>query len=1124
MKILVLSHYNLFFRPYIFLKAPESLEREDLKQIPILMDIYESGFYKHEFGTFKTANLLFEIPSEYSRIKKEKLCISLVYDSKSKINSSLTEELLRNFVNDLKKIEDLFKAFYVNSKIHKGDINKFNEIKTLLESFYSTFPEENVIFEQKEAKILIFGLSLSGKTTLIRSLRESVSKTIFPTISVDVSRIILNNISLLTYDTPGQPKLKELWKPYLKEQDGLIFVLDITDKIKFSNARALLHEIANISELRALPILILFNKVDLTQPDVDLLVQTMELNKLGNRPVKYFLTSGIKNLNIEDAFNWLALKISEKVTIPSIKSDLGLIFSKWDENIGVKIVSVYPTNAFNDPELIAARCFSIAQFIFGGEEFKRSFVILPFPHLKANAAIYFDSLPSDTIRGGILPLCLILYYDERIPKVIVDQFNSYVFDHLAKIKEIELNKENITKVLETIHSTILSQISSLNTTVQALKIVEIGYEALFKGARDAILIIDRKSGIIVDANKQAENIIQLPFEDLIGLHANQILTASDTLNEDFKTKIFENINNATPLALDLISTSGLIIPVEININDVQMAGQSLIQCIIRDITDRKNIEKNLKTSETKYRHLFEDSPFDILLINPIGVVVDLNPGFERNLGYNREEIIGKRFVDLSVIQKDYLVDLLKHFTKEERGKHHPPMELKLYKKDGTAIWTSFQFSFVDIGSNKFYQIIGHDITEQKEIEQDLKQILKLVTIITKTSSRLVGIKDIDNTINEALREIGELLNSSGAYVYYLEENTIVMKKIYSWFGKLIYPPISKPSTLTLNDFPWVMEKLRTNDYIYLKDVSELPDEAKDFQFFMESQKVKSFLFLPMKIAINLKGFVGFDNISNISGLKEENFTLLGIFSETIKNTIEQKRVEQSLRKSEETFHKEYDRTYFYRELFVSDIFNLIKNIQSSIEMYQPHVKFQAIKDLFSEIKRQCIDGEQLVSIVRKSAALEESKAPIKKIEVNKMLDDAIQNTIKLFPDKKIKIDVDSSDKELFACAGEFLTDVFENILTASIKYNKSQDVEFKIFVRNWLDELHNQNFVKIEFVDYKKDISNIEKKRFLEKERDTEPKIKEVLLVFLFIERILEQYKGRIWVEGNNFVVLVPSP
>ncbi|MFW9948000.1 MAG: hypothetical protein ACFFDX_14340, partial [Candidatus Odinarchaeota archaeon] len=82
-------------------------------------------------------------------------------------------------------------------------------------------------------------------------------------------------------------------------------------------------------------------------------------------------------------------------------------------------------------------------------------------------------------------------------------------------------------------------------------------------------------------------------------------------------------------------------------------------------------------------------------------------------------------------------------------------------------------------------------------------------------------------------------------------------------------------------------------------------------------------------------------------------------------------------------------------------------------------------------------------------------------------------------------------------------------------------IELKIII--YRSKENNINYVKIKFIDYKKEILNIEKDLIFKKEREKDSKIKEIILGFLLVERILNNYKGRIWVEGNNFVILLPE-
>ncbi|MFX1355242.1 MAG: PAS domain S-box protein, partial [Promethearchaeota archaeon] len=716
---------------------------------------------------------------------------------------------------------------------------------------------------------------------------------------------------------------------------------------------------------------------------------------------------------------------------------------------------------------------------------------------------------------------LIIYYNDKIPKTIINQFNHFILQQFENIKNNYLNNIQVLEILKDTHSTLIHQIDIYKPSIEALKIAELRYEVLFKAARDAVLIIDKKSGIIIDANKQAEELFQRPFEDCIGSHSSQLL--SDIINIDFNAEIFDELNNPLPLRLDVVDNSGNLIPVEISVSEVQMGGQVFIQYIIRDISKRMEAEIKLKNSEIRYRHLFKDSPFSILLINPNGSIVDCNPALEKALGYTREELMGKKFVDLSIIHETYLMEVLNRLKKEERNTTFPPLEIQLYQKDGNLIWANMQSSFVEIGNETFYQIIWHDVTEQKKTEQDLKKISKLGGVIARIISRFVGIKDFNQAIYDSLKDIGDFISAARAYIYIFSDTYSFMKRNYIWYGKLIYSQIELPPFIAINNFPWVIEKLDASDYFYINDIAALPNRAKSFKVFLENQKIENLLVLSIKINDQLEGMMCFDNLVEKEYWNEENLEILGIFSDILKNAILRKVAEDNLRASEESFHEEFDREYFYKELFVNDMNNIIHNLQSILDDYikqDNQIIPKLPRELLDNIKSQCINAQLLIYIINKLTVLNEAKIVIGKIDLYSVIDDVIDFITTSYTNKKINIIVEHPSERLFVKADKFLIDIFVNILISSIRYSKKPSIEFKIIINR--SKENNLNYVKIKFIDYKKEISNIEKHMIFQKGIQ-DSRVKEIILSFLLVERILNNYNGRIWVEGDNFVILIPE-
>ena len=124
--------------PVVFLKYPEDFEDQIMQKFTSLMDLHDSGFFIHTFGKYQGMNAIFELSSEYARGGREILQISMIFNIENKIDNNFIREILEKFINTIKKIKNLYKAFYNQSNQFEGNLILEQELKFLFFTFYES--------------------------------------------------------------------------------------------------------------------------------------------------------------------------------------------------------------------------------------------------------------------------------------------------------------------------------------------------------------------------------------------------------------------------------------------------------------------------------------------------------------------------------------------------------------------------------------------------------------------------------------------------------------------------------------------------------------------------------------------------------------------------------------------------------------------------------------------------------------------------------------------------------------------------------------------------------------------------------------------------------------------------
>jgi len=166
------------------------------------------------------------------------------------------------------------------------------------------------LFAKKQMRILMVGLDAAGKTTILYKLKLGEIVTTIPTIGFNVETVEYKNISFTVWDVGGQDKIRPLWRHYYQNTQGLIYVVDSSDKERVAESKDELHKMLNEDELRDAIVLVFANKQDLPHAiAVNELTSRLELSKLRR---KWYVQAACatQGTGLYEGLDWLSNELS----------------------------------------------------------------------------------------------------------------------------------------------------------------------------------------------------------------------------------------------------------------------------------------------------------------------------------------------------------------------------------------------------------------------------------------------------------------------------------------------------------------------------------------------------------------------------------------------------------------------------------------------------------------------------------------------------------------------------------------------------------------------------------------------------------------------------------------------
>jgi PAS domain S-box-containing protein len=254
-----------------------------------------------------------------------------------------------------------------------------------------------------------------------------------------------------------------------------------------------------------------------------------------------------------------------------------------------------------------------------------------------------------------------------------------------------------------------------------LRASEEKYRELVENLNDIIYAVNAE-GVVTYVSPAVEVVMGYSPSDVIKHHFNEFFHPEELprLTESFKS-ILSGYNEANEYRI--VTRSGDIRWIRTSSRPIFTGDRVTgVHGLLTDITNRKEMEEQIRESELRYRTLFQNAPIGIGLTTRNGHILTYNDHMCKITGYSKEEI--EKINVMTVYQNsEDRATLLKRLHKD---KFIHDYEVQLKRRDGTVFWASLNIAPLLLGGDDIFLTMIRDITDHKKTEEQIRTLSSAV--------------------------------------------------------------------------------------------------------------------------------------------------------------------------------------------------------------------------------------------------------------------------------------------------------------------------------------------------------------------------------------------------------------
>ena len=310
------------------------------------------------------------------------------------------------------------------------------------------------------------------------------------------------------------------------------------------------------------------------------------------------------------------------------------------------------------------------------------------------------------------------------------------YPFIARTKEGKERNCLITTTVSTlegrkVYQSIVRDVTKHIQMEQALRESEEKFSKAFSSSPHPMCISTLEEGRYIEVNEACCRMFSMSKDEFIGRTSLELALFSDPKQREKGKSLLEKYGRIRDYEVTLLSKDGERRHVLWSAELIQLGGKTHILSVLKDITERKLAEEELRRERERFSSLVEHAPFGVALVGKDATYQYVNPAFTEIFGFTLDEIPdGRSFLKKAFPDQDEYQRVVEEWKKAllELRRHRVwPRTFTVSTKDGTKKIVKFRVVQLHTGD---FLVTYEDVTDLEMLQRQILHAQKMESVGT----------------------------------------------------------------------------------------------------------------------------------------------------------------------------------------------------------------------------------------------------------------------------------------------------------------------------------------------------------------------------------------------------------